>query len=213
MKRAPSFEEEMRLWAQAYWLVAGVDEVGRGPLAGPVVAAAVILPPWRQASWLTEVRDSKELTPRQREVLAELIRREALAIGLGVVPPEVIDASGIIAATRLAMCQAVKSLPSPPDFLLIDALELPEAGVPYKSIVKGDGLSLSIACASIVAKAYRDRLMQELDARYPGYGFARNKGYATPEHLAALKRLRPCPIHRRSFEPVARTLTTPEDDL
>ena len=194
----------MRLWARACRLVAGVDEVGRGPLAGPVVAAAVILPPWRQASWLSEVNDSKRLASRKRETLAEFIQGEALAVGLGVVPPEVIDASGIVPATRLAMCQAIENLHLRPDFLLIDALELPEAGFPYKSIIKGDGLSLSIACASIVAKVYRDKLMVEFDALYPGYGFARNKGYATPEHLAALKRLRPCPIHRRSFMPVAQ---------
>ncbi len=204
MKPRPSFEEEKRLWQQGYRLVAGVDEVGRGPLAGPVVAAAVILPPWGQASWLSEVNDSKRLASRKRETLAEFIQGEALAVGLGVVPPEVIDASGIVPATRLAMCQAIENLHLRPDFLLIDALELPEAGVPYKSIIKGDGLSLSIACASITAKVYRDKLMQELDACYPGYGFARNKGYATPEHLAALKRLKPCPIHRRSFMPVAQ---------
>ncbi len=198
----PSFAEERTLWQQGYRFVAGIDEVGRGPLAGPVMAAAVILPRDYEAPWLAKVQDSKKLSPQSRESLCQLIREIAVAIGIGVVPPESIDENGIVAATRSAMSYAIAQLPQPPDFLLIDALALPEIDIPQRNIIRGDASSLSIAAASIVAKVARDQLMTELDAIYPAYGFVRNKGYPTPEHLSRLQRFGPCPLHRRSFHPV-----------
>ncbi|MFC2058712.1 ribonuclease HII [Chloroflexota bacterium] len=202
MNKAPTFFEEEELRAQGYKLVAGIDEVGRGPLAGPVVAAAVILPIEDGIPWLSQVRDSKQLTPLKRERLFDCIQRDAIATGVGLVPPDVIDAQGIAEATRVAMGYAVKGLPLSPDYLLIDAVRLPSLELPQKSIIKGDTLSLSIAAASIVAKVTRDRLMVELDSFFPGYGLARNKGYPTPEHLEQLRCMGACPIHRRSFAPV-----------
>lgn len=198
----PSFAEEERLRAQGYQHIAGIDEAGRGPLAGPVVAAATILPLETRPSWLRLVRDSKQLTPPKRESLFECIRRDAVAFGVGIVHTNAIDEFGIVAATRQAMCFAVESLSRFPDFLLLDALGLPAVDLPQRSIIRGDNLSLSIAAASIIAKVTRDRLMMELDGHFPGYGFARNKGYGTQEHLDSLQRLGPCPIHRRSFSPI-----------
>lgn len=198
----PTFIEEKRLAEQGYRFIAGIDEVGRGPLAGPVLAAAVILPLNLDTPWLHLVRDSKQLTPKRREFLFPLIDKVAIAIGVGSVPPEAIDARGIVKATRMAMCSAVELLPHHPDFLLIDYLTLSELSLPQRSIVKGDSLSLSIACASIIAKVTRDRLMVALDELYPEYGFARHKGYATREHLSNLRRLGPCPIHRECFNSV-----------
>lgn len=188
--------------AQGYSCVAGVDEVGRGSLAGPVMAAAVVLPPRLKAPWLKQVRDSKLLTPKQREALCHNIQQSDIATAVGLVSSEDIDRIGIAPATRLAMQQAVSKLTQTPDFLLIDALRLPAVKLPQKAVVDGDSLCLSIACASIVAKVARDHLMEEMDALHPGYGFAANKGYGTAEHLAALGRLGPCPIHRRSFAPI-----------
>jgi len=202
----PSFIEERRLVAQGYRFIAGIDEVGRGPLAGPLVAAAVILPPNLDAPWLPLVRDSKKLTPKRREWLFPLIEEAAIAIGIGSTPHKAIDAMGIVRATRMAMRSAVAHLPQPPDFLLIDFVALPELTLPQRSITKGDSLSLSIACASIIAKVIRDRIMVALDEVHPGYGFARHKGYATREHLASLKRLGACPIHRKCFAPVRFSL-------
>ena len=185
--------------------MAGVDEVGRGPLAGPVVAGAVILPPNTNLPWLSSVRDSKDLTPAAREKLSPLIYRDSLAVGIGAVPHDVIDTIGIAEATRRAMLIAIAELSCSPDQLLIDAISLPKIALPQRSIIRGDSISLSIACASIIAKVFRDHLMCEHDRRFHGYSFARNKGYATSQHLAALKRLGPCPIHRRSFAPVRLT--------
>lgn len=199
----PTLDEEKGLQAQGYHLVAGVDEVGRGSLAGPVVASAVILPPTPEGSWLSLVRDSKELSPRKREALVEPITEAAIAVEIGVVPPEVIDARGIVRATQIAMTIAIYKLHHPPQFILTDAVTLPELRIPQKAIIHGDKLSLSIACASIIAKVSRDKMMMmRLDEAYPGYGFIRNKGYATREHLLNLQRLGPCLIHRRSFAPV-----------
>ena len=198
----PNFTEERKLAEQGYRFIAGIDEAGRGPLAGPVVAAAVILPPNLDARWLTLVRDSKQLPPKRREFLFPLIERAAIGIGIGFSPPDAIDAQGIMRATRLAMCSAVEYFPHPPDFLLIDHIRLPELDVPQKNITRGDNISLSIACASIVAKVTRDRIMMALDEVYPNYGFARHKGYATREHLLNLQRWGACPIHRRCFAPV-----------
>jgi len=194
--------EERRLIKQGYALVAGLDEVGRGALAGPVVAAAVILPRTMKNHWQDKVRDSKQLTPAQREYLFPHIQETAVAFGIGRVSPDSIDRQGIAAATRLAMKLAVAELSPQPHYLLIDYFKLPEVALPQKGIKFGDSLCLSIACASIVAKVTRDRLMVEMDDAYPGYGLARHKGYATEAHCRNLQRQGPCPVHRRSFMPV-----------
>ena len=198
----PSFAEEKLLEAQGYQLIAGLDEVGRGALAGPVVAAAVILPADIKAHWLEKVRDSKQLSPAIRELLFPYIQEIAVATGIGTSSHEVVDAQGIIKATRLAMKAAIEQLSPPPQYLLIDYMRLPEVSLPQKGITNGDGLCFSIACASIIAKVTRDRLMVKMDAVYPGYRLAKHKGYGTEEHLACLRRLGSCPIHRRSFQPV-----------
>lgn len=196
------FEQE--LLVQGYPFVAGLDEVGRGPLAGPVVAAAVILPPGPKHPALAGVHDSKRLTARQRERLDTAIRGVAIAVGLGQASAEEIDAWGILPATRLAMARAMASLSVRPSFALIDGRGLELRDVPSRCIVKGDALCLSIAAASIVAKVARDRQMREMDAIYPGYGFARHKGYGTAAHMERLAALGPSPVHRRSFAPVRR---------
>lgn len=200
----PHLDYETALWARGYRCVAGLDEAGRGAWAGPVVAAAVILPPNDGSSLqrLAGVRDSKLLTAKRREALLESILDYALAVGVGLVSPAEIDAWGIVPATRQAMALAVQSLSPPADCLLIDHLTLPDLFLPQKSLPKGDVLVVSISAASIVAKVSRDRLMVELDAVYPAYGFARHKGYGTPEHRSALARLGPCAIHRHSFAPL-----------
>ncbi len=198
----PSFTEERELAAQGYRLIAGIDEVGRGALAGPVVAAAVILPHHRETHWLAQVRDSKQLCPNKRRFLYYHIREAAVAVGIGVTPSDIIDKQGIIKATRLAMQQAIEQLSPPPESLLIDYMRLPEVPLPQRGITNGDCLCFSIACASIVAKVARDNLMLELDKTYPGYGLARHKGYGTREHLSCLSRLGASPVHRRSFQPV-----------
>ncbi|MBI2165844.1 MAG: ribonuclease HII [Chloroflexi bacterium] len=203
---APTRREERALQRRGFLRVAGLDEVGRGPLAGPLVAAAVILPSDLRASWLSKVRDSKELSEKGRERLFGPIVQAAVATGIGVVQPQEIDALGISAANRLAMLRAKDSLAVAPDYLLIDAVHLEEAGIPFKAIIHGDALCLSIAAASIVAKVTRDRTMRVLDSLYPGYGFAQHKGYPTPSHMEALRKLGPSPIHRRSFRPVAELL-------
>ena len=198
----PSFVEEETLLAQGIRFIAGVDEVGRGSIAGPVVAAAVVLPDSFKASWLAEVRDSKQLCPAKREALASHIRETAIAFGVGVVSHRLIDTMGIVRASKLAMKLAVDKLTPVPQYLLIDYLRLPAVPLPQKGIVDGDCKCLSIACASIVAKVARDEMMVKLDRHYSGYRWAENKGYCTEAHLAALSRLGPSPIHRRSFEPV-----------
>ena len=205
----PTWAEERRLLQEGHRLIAGIDEVGRGPLAGPVVAAAVILDSTRPTDWYEEINDSKALPAAQRERLAPLILASAVASGIGAAGPEEIDSLGIVGATRAAMARAVAGLDIRPDYLLIDAVPLAEPGIPFRAIIHGDALCRSIAAASIVAKVYRDRLMVQEDARYPGYGFARHKGYPTPEHLERLAELGPCPIHRRSFAPVS-ALVSPQ---
>ena len=204
MVQQPDLREEMTLYAEGYRHIAGLDEAGRGSWAGPVAAGAVILPIARPdlSQQLQGVRDSKQLTPRQRERLFGIIESAALAVGVGIVPPEKIDEVGIVPATRQAMNLAIAQLSPPPDFLLIDYLNLPELSIPQKGITRGDALSLSIAAASIMAKVTRDRLMVGLDARYPGYGFARHKGYGTPQHRECLVRLGSSPIHRLSYAPM-----------
>lgn len=201
----PTWAEELRLLEDGYRLIAGVDEVGRGPLAGPVVAAAIILDPKAQIPWYEELQDSKALSPTQREGLSPLITKAAISIGIGESEAKEIDALGIVQATRNAMTRAVNGLAVQPDHLLVDAMPLPESGLPFRALIKGDALCRSIAAASIVAKVARDQRMFKEDAAYPDYGFARHKGYATREHLEQLGRLGPCPLHRRSFAPL-RTL-------
>jgi ribonuclease HII len=201
-QQLPSFTEEKGLEAEGYRLIAGVDEVGRGALAGPVVAAAVILPSEVNAPWLEEVKESKQLTPSRRELLFQHIQEVAISVGIGISDSELIDTQGIIRATRLAMLQAIEQLSPSPQCLLIDYMLLPESALPQKGIKGGDSRCFSIACASIMAKVTRDRLMTELDKVYPGYGLAEHKGYGTKEHLASLRRLGPSPIHRRSFQPI-----------
>lgn len=202
MINPPTFDEERKLHTRGYKFIAGIDEVGRGTIAGPVFASAVILPPDAGFPWLSMVRDSKQLSPLKRETIFEKIQRANLAVGIGMASHVEIDTQGIVKATHRAMINAVEGLPLVPDFLLIDALTLPDISQPQKGIIKGDQLSLSIACASIVAKVSRDRYMVELDKLYPGYGLAHHKGYVTKEHLQSLNLLGPCDIHRKSFEPV-----------
>lgn len=195
---------EQRLWVGGHTRIAGVDEVGRGPLAGPVVAAAVVLP---DRGFDVEVADSKSLRPAVREHISrELWQRSDVEIGLGVVDVATIDAVNILRATHLAMRKALLALTSLPDWALVDGLPVPDLPCSAEFIVKGDASSASIAAASIVAKVYRDRLMSDYALTYPGYGFERNMGYGTAEHLAALHRLGVCPLHRTSFSPVARIL-------
>jgi len=198
----PSFVEEKLLEAQGYRYIAGIDEAGRGSLAGPVVAAAVILPCHMDTPWLDQVKDSKQLSPAKRELLFHRIHEVAISIGVGVAHHKVIDAGGIIKATRLAMKSAVDQLSPPAEFLLIDYMHLPGVPLPQKGITNGDSLCFSIACASIIAKVSRDNMMRELDGTYPGYGLAQHKGYGTKGHLACLRRLGPSLIHRQSFSPV-----------
>ncbi len=198
------FEEE--LWAAGCARIAGLDEAGRGAWAGPVAAAAVILPCGRPETRvrLEGVRDSKQMTPRQRAWWAERVRAEALAWAVGWADVEEIDRLNIVGATRLAMERALAALPCWPEHLLVDALRLPGVPLPQTALIKGDARSLSIAAASVLAKTARDACLCELDLRYPGYGFALHKGYGTPGHQAALCRLGACPEHRSSYEPVQR---------
>lgn len=198
----PTFVEERRLAASGFRHIAGIDEAGRGPLAGPVVAAAVVLPLDIAADWLKRVRDSKQLTATARQGLFRHIREDAVAVGVGWTESDDIDRIGIVPATRRAMRLAVERLAPPPEAVLIDYMTVPEIGLPQRGITGGDRLCLSIASASIIAKVTRDRMMVHFDLTYPGYGFARHKGYGTREHVACLQRLGPCPIHRRSFSPV-----------
>ena len=202
-RRQPSYKEEQTLLDRGFSLVAGLDEVGRGPVAGPVLAAVAILRPKPRGRWVRMVRDSKMLTARQREQVMPYLRDAALALEVGSCSAGEVDSLGIVQATRLAMRRAVDALPLHPTFLLLDALTLPDLPIPQKAIVKGDSLCLSIAAASIVAKVNRDRIMREFDDLYPGYGFADHKGYATSQHLTNLRRLGPSPIHRYSFAPVS----------
>lgn len=203
----PTLEEEDRLKLQGHLLIAGLDEVGRGCLAGPVVAAAAILPLTEDCLRLfAGVRDSKQLSAAQRERLYTVIMEHAIGVGVGVISVAMIDRYNILRATRLAMQQALTALPMRPTYLLLDAMKLPAVRLPQLSLIKGDARCLSIAAASVVAKVTRDRLMGELDQQYPGYGFARHKGYGTVEHQRALAMLGPCPIHRKTFAPVRALL-------
>ena len=189
---------EKECYARGIEFIAGVDEVGRGPLAGPVVAAAVILP---KGSKIPGLNDSKKIPKSKHKEIYEAVLQEAIAIGIGVKDNQVIDQVNIYEATKLAMMEAIGQLDPQPQHLLIDAMKL-DLSIPQTSIIKGDANSLSIAAASIVAKVTRDQMMEDLDQLYPGYDFAQNAGYGTANHLAGLHKLGVTPIHRRSFGPV-----------
>ncbi len=194
---------ERELWAAGLEHVAGVDEVGRGPLAGPVVAAAVIFRPEVRVAGVT---DSKKLSEAVREELVAEIRRRALCIGVGAASPAEVDRLNILRATHLAMRRALSHLSRAPDHILVDGLPVAELGDEHTAVVEGDSKSFTIACASIVAKTTRDRLMKRLALRYPEYGWQTNVGYGTPEHVTALAERGPTPHHRRSFVPVQMSL-------
>lgn len=202
LRQMATYEKEAR--KQGYELVAGIDEAGRGPLAGPVVAAACILP---TRFSILGIDDSKKLTPEKRAHLFQKITSHPQVIyGVGIVSVEVIDEINILQATIQAMLNAVNCLKNQPHLLLVDGLQLPHASIPCQKIIGGDALSLCIAAASIIAKETRDRLMIELDRQWPQYGFAIHKGYGTPKHVEALSQFGPCPLHRKSFAPVKSLL-------
>jgi ribonuclease HII len=193
---AAPYRFEAQAWRTGLTRIAGVDEAGRGPLAGPVVAAAVVIAPDRR---VRGVADSKVLPPERREELFTLIHERAVAVGVGVVDHLTIDRINILEATRLAMDQALAALALVPELIITDFVSLRACPCPQRNLVDGDARCASVAAASIVAKVTRDRLMRELDAEFPAYGFAKHKGYATPEHIAAIDRHGLCPQHRRSF--------------
>ena len=188
------YEKEARREGKKF--IAGIDEAGRGPLAGPVVAAAVILP---EDIFISGLNDSKKLNEKQREELYAIITEKAIAYDVGIVDEKIIDELNILNATKMAMEISVESLKVKPDLLLIDAVKLDGLKMQQKSIIKGDALSISIAAASIIAKVTRDRLIEDLDTTYPDYGFKKHKGYGTKEHIDAIKKFGNCPIHRTSF--------------
>jgi len=187
---------ELRARFQGFETIAGVDEAGRGPLAGPVLAAAVIFPPGYTNG---EIRDSKKLTPKKRETLYKIIRDDAVSIGLGAIEASTIDKINILQATLAAMKIAVQNLSTRPDYLLIDGINTIDIPIPQETIVKGDSLSVSVAAASIIAKVSRDHLMDRYHVSYPQYNFLKNKGYGTKEHREAVKQYGRCKIHRKSF--------------
>jgi len=187
---------EKTAYGSGFDYVAGIDEAGRGPLAGPVVAAAVILPAGLS---IDGVDDSKKLTPAKRDKLFDIITEKALTIGVGIITPAEIDRINILQATRQAMLAAVQQLSPQPDYLIIDGISTIDSAIHQKTIKKGDSLSLSIAAASIIAKVTRDRYMIEMDAKHPGYGFAGHKGYGSADHMSAIRKLGPSPIHRLTF--------------
>ncbi len=197
------YDESLR--ERGYPIIAGIDEAGRGPLAGPVVAAATVLP---GSGRITGLRDSKKIPEKERETLFWDVLCTSLDVGVGIVDHDIIDRMNIIQATRLAMEIAVHDLSRTPDLLLIDALNLPALMIPQISLIKGESRSASIAAASIIAKVVRDRIMENYHALYPHYGFSKHKGYATEDHIRNISLHGPCPIHRKSFRPVM-SLTLP----
>lgn len=203
------YRYETELYEKGVRHIAGVDEAGRGPLAGPVVAAAVIL---KKDATFTYVDDSKKLTERQRELALEEIKAQAIAIGIGIASVEEIDRINIYRAAREAMLSAIAALKVKPDFLLIDAMPM-DIDIPYLSLIKGDALSVSIAAASIVAKTTRDAYMMEMDKLFPLYGFKSHKGYGTKEHLSALHAYGVTPIHRKTYEPVKSMLKSKDKTI
>lgn len=200
----PDLKNEMALLRQGYRFIAGVDEAGRGTWAGPVVAAAVILPLDNSSTLahLDTLNDSKKLTAPVRERLFERIQQEAVAVGVGQISAPQIDTLNILVATRLAMREAITQLVPPPDYLLIDYVQLTALNIPQYAFPKADALSLSVAAASVIAKVTRDRLMVAFDKQYPHYGFGQHKGYGTALHQKALAAHGPCPLHRMSFKPL-----------
>ncbi len=201
MIKAPPLHYEKELWALGYKYIGGIDEAGRGAWAGPVAAAVVVLP--TDAGILRSlagVRDSKCMTPPQRERAAPIIKTESLAWGIGFSSSQEIDGIGILPATRQAIIRALEMLPFSPEYLLLDYIHWPGLASPHLSLPKGESLSLSIAAASVLAKTARDSFMRELATQHPGYGFDRHKGYGTARHRAALGRLGSCPVHRKSFK-------------
>ena len=203
----PTYDLESSLYAQGYSAVAGVDEAGRGPLAGPVSAGVAVLPREPEGDWVDLVNDSKKLSLQQRATAYEAIRREAVSVAVGYSSSQEIDSMGIAPATRLAIKRALESMTVAPDYLLLDAFPLPGVNLPQQALKKGDARCLSIAAASIAAKVERDRLMANLDSQFPRYGFASNKGYGTASHLKALTEHGPCPIHRLTFGRVREALS------
>lgn len=195
-EKSDLFFYERDLSHKGYTAIAGIDEAGRGPLAGPVVAAAVILPEGLQ---MPGVDDSKKLSASKRETLFDIIMEKAIATGVGISQPEEIDQINILQATLKAMLRAVDQLKTSPDYLIIDGINTLDRDIPQQSIKKGDSLSLSIAAASIIAKVTRDRMMLEYDKQYPSYGFASHKGYGSKLHREAIAESGPCPIHRKTF--------------
>ncbi|MCI5536062.1 MAG: ribonuclease HII [Clostridiales bacterium] len=187
---------EAELHNKGYKYIAGVDEVGRGPLAGPVVAAAVILP---EDFDVPGVDDSKKLSEKRREELFDIITERAVAYGIGMADHSIIDEINILQATKLAMKEAISSLQQQPDYILFDAMRIDDLEIPQESVIKGDAKVLAVAAASIVAKVTRDRMMAEYSAEYPGYAFEKNKGYGTKAHYEGLRAYGMCPIHRRTF--------------
>ncbi len=213
----PTLAVEARLWQSGFVRVAGVDEAGRGALAGPVVAGALILPPLPHPDappppW-DQVRDSKLLSPARREALFPQVQAASLAWGIGAASAQEIDQMGIAPATRLAMQRAIETLVPSPDYLIIDWVRLDRVNLPQESFVKGDARLISIAAASILAKVHRDRLMVALAEVYPGFGFERHKGYGAAVHLAALAALGPCPAHRHTFSPISQKPTLFDQEI
>ncbi len=194
LKKMRAYENEAV--SKGFKLVAGIDEAGRGPLAGPVVAAAVILP---ENALIEGINDSKKLSAAKRDALFDIIKEKAIAYGIGIADEKCIDEINILNATKKAMRLAVEALKPAPDFLLIDAVELKADGMGMRALIKGDCLSISIAAASILAKVTRDRIIDGMDGEYPQYGFSKHKGYGTREHIEAIKKFGICPIHRMSF--------------
>jgi len=204
--KSEKFRQQMLIYeadliSKGYSLIAGVDEAGRGPLAGPVVAAAVLLD---QNRIIPGINDSKKLTGSRREFLYNEIMQNSSSFGIGIVHNDTIDRINILQASLKAMCMAIQNMLILPDYVLVDGHQLPDLDLPMKALIAGDSTSLSIAAASILAKVTRDHIMLEYDRIYPQFGFGRNKGYPTPEHLKALKAFGPCEIHRRSFSPVSQ---------
>lgn len=194
IKNISSFENNLRL--NGYKLIGGIDEVGRGPLAGPVVTAVVILP---ENCRILGINDSKKLSAKKREELSEIIKNDAIAYSFGSVSPKEIDEINILQATYMAMRKAISSLPVKADFILADAVTIPEIDIPQRGIIHGDAKSITIGAASIIAKVERDAMMVEYDKVFPEYGFSKNKGYGSAEHIEAIRKYGPCPIHRNSF--------------
>jgi ribonuclease HII len=200
----PHLQKEIALLKQGYRFIAGLDEAGRGAWAGPVVAAAVILPADQPdlVDSLNGLNDSKKLTPQKRDEFFDIVQKTALAVGVGMGSPELVDDINVLQTTRYAMRKALKNLSITPDYLLLDHLKLPAVDLPQDSYPKADSISLTVSAASVIAKVTRDRLMVELSQQYPGYGFERHKGYGTRIHREALQKFGPCLVHRMSYRPI-----------